>query len=108
MPSPQELDDRSLAMHRLVADKVRADIGLLDDAQAILKRWHVTVSPRTFAYLDEWQRLLDAGGEAVLAVATEETQHAAALRQASPLTCLLTNRERFAFLKAWKEQHAPQ
>ena len=107
MPSHLELDERSLAMHRLVADKVRANACLLDEAQAILKRWHSTVSPRTFVYLDEWQRLLDQGVDAVLAVATQDTQYAAALRQASPLACLLTNQERFVFLRAWKEQHAP-
>jgi hypothetical protein len=94
-------------MHRLVAEKVRVNVGLLDSAGAILEHWYRTVSPRTFVYLDEWQTLLNQGADAVLAVACEDSQHAAALRQASPLACLLTHQERFAFLKTWREQHAP-
>ncbi|OGB32952.1 MAG: hypothetical protein A3F78_21700 [Burkholderiales bacterium RIFCSPLOWO2_12_FULL_61_40] len=107
MPTHQELDQRSLALHCIVADKVRKDAHLLDKARATLQRWHQTVSPRTFVYLDEWQRLLDQGEQACLAVATEDSEHAAALRQASPLACLLTPKERFEFLKSWKMQHAP-
>ena len=102
----QELDQRSLAMHRIVADKVRSDVRLLEKAQEVLRRWHQTGSPRTFGYLDEWQRLLDSGVEKCLQVATEDSERAAALRQASPLAVLLTNQERFTFLKNWKARHA--
>jgi hypothetical protein len=95
-------------MHRLVAEKIRADTSLMADAEAVLQRWYQTVSPRTHIYLDDWNRLIQSGVEPCLAVATEDSERAAALRQASPLACLLTNRERFAFLKNWKLRHAPQ
>jgi hypothetical protein len=108
MPTHQELDQRSLAMHRLVAEKIRADTSLIVEAEAVLKRWYQTVSPRTFVYLDAWQRLLLSGVEPCLAVATEDSERAAALRQASPLACLLSNQERFAFLKEWRLRHATQ
>lgn len=108
MPLHSEIDQRSLAMHKLVAAKVRADDQLLVQARQILDRWRQTVSPRTFVYLDEWRRLLDSGVDVLLAVATEDSERAAALRQASPLACLLSNQERFAFLKNWKAQHAAQ
>ena len=108
MPLHSEIDQRSLAMHKLVAQKVRADIGLLVRARATLDRWNAHVSPRTFVYLNEWRNLMDSGLEAVLSVATEDSEHAAAMRQASLLACLLTNQERFALLKQWKAQHASQ
>lgn len=108
MRTPQELDQRSLALHRLVADKVRRDAALLDRAKSIVQRWHRTASPRTFVYLDAWLALLDKGEDACLAAATEESDWGNALRQASPLACLLTNQERFAFLKQWNQSHAPQ
>jgi hypothetical protein len=108
MQTHQEIDLRSLALHRLVADKIRQDMSLLDKARATLKRWYAIASPRTFGYLDVWQGLLDADVETCLAVATEQSERADALRQASPLACLLTNQERFAFLKQWKADHAPQ
>lgn len=108
MRTHHELDSRSLALHRLVADKVRRDAALLDRARATLQRWHQTASPRTFVYLDVWQALLEEGEDACLAAATEESEWANALRQASPFACLLTNQERFAFLKQWNKSHAPQ
>ncbi len=108
MRTHQEIDMRSLALHRLVADKIRHDAVLLDRAKAILHRWHQTASPRTFVYLDAWQNLLEKGEDACLAAATEESEWGNALRQASPLACLLTHQERFAFLKHWKQSHAPQ
>ena len=108
MRTPQELDSRSLALHRLVADKVRRDAALLERAKEIVQRWHQTASPRTFVYLDAWQALLDKGEDVCLAAATEESEWANAMRQASPLACLLTHQERFAFLKHWRQSHAPQ
>jgi len=108
MPTHQEIDQRSLALHRLVADKIRADTGLMGEAEAVLRRWYQLASPRTFAYLDDWHRLLQSGVEPCLAVATEDSERAAALRQASPLACLLSNQERFAFLKDWRLHHATQ
>lgn len=106
MRTHQEIDQRSLSLHRLVAAKIRHDPALLDKAQQILRRWRLTVSPRTYGYLDEWQRLLDQGAEACLAVAVEDSERAAALRQSSPLSCLLSNQERFTFLKTWNQSHA--
>ena len=108
MRTHQEIDQRSLALHQLVAEKVRHDEALLEKANQILRRWRATVSPRTFVYLDEWQRLIDQGAEVCLAVAVEDSEHAAALRQASPLACLLTPKERFEFLKSCGRTHAPQ
>ena len=108
MRTHQEIDQRSLALHQLVAEKVRHDEALLEKANQILQHWRATVSPRTFAYLDEWQRLIDQGAEICLAVAVENSEHAAALRQASPLACLLTPKERFEFLKSCGRTHASQ
>ncbi len=101
MQTHRQIDDRSLAMHRLIAEKIRRDPELLGRARATLQRWRGVVSSGAQPYLAEWEGLLDRGMDASLAVAVEESEHAAALRQCSPLACLLSNQERFAFLKAW-------
>ena len=51
---------------------------------------------------------MNQGIEACLAVAVEDSQRAAALRQSSPFSGVLSNRERFAFLKAWRRDHEAQ
>ncbi|MBD3892584.1 hypothetical protein [Hydrogenophaga sp.] len=103
MRTHQHLDARSLALHREIAAKLRRDRALFARARATLRRWRSTVSPASQPYLMEWERLMDRGLEATLAVALDDSEHAAALRQSSPFTAVLTPRERFAFLKAWNQ-----
>ena len=82
MPSHREIDLRSLELHKYVAEKVRNNEALLNSARATLARWRATASPRTFVYLDAWQRLLDQGTEPCLAAATEPSEWGDAMRQA--------------------------
>ena len=106
MPSHQEIDARSLALHRLIAQKVARQPALLEKELHTVKRWQTLVSTSSQPYLREWEELLDQGADACLAVAAEESQRAAALRQCSPFTNILSNAERFAFLKNWKSNEA--
>jgi hypothetical protein len=106
--SPRLLDQRSLRLHELVAEKIRRDPALLERAGEILERWRRQVDPRTVVYLDEWRRLVASGMDECLKVAVEDSEHAAALRQSSPLSCLLGGKERQFFLKDWRRQHATE
>ena len=101
----QEIEARSLALHRLVAEKIRRDPSLLRIARDNLARWRGKATPNDLEYLSEWERLLEAGLDAALAAVTEESERANALRQASPFAGILTPSERRAFLRAWKTVH---
>lgn len=105
MKTHQDIDARSLALHRLVAHKLRQDPARLEDVKATLARWRQTVCPATQPYLREWEQLVDQGLERCLAVAVEESEHATALRQSSPFTRVLSHAERFRFLKTWRGDH---
>lgn len=107
MRTHQEIDSRSLALHRLVAAKIRNDPALFERARATLARWRSSVCVQSQPYLEEWQRLMDQGADVCLTVAVDDSEKATAMRQSSPFSGLLTNRERFAFLKAWNQDHAP-
>lgn len=107
MRSHQLIDARSLALHRAVAAKLRRDHTLFEHAQLTLQRWRGTVSPSAQPYLEEWERLMAQGLEATLAVALDDSEHGAALRQSSPFTSVLTNKERFALLKNWNHGQEP-
>lgn len=99
MRTHQEIDQRSLAMHRLVAEKIRRDPALFEKARRTLARWRTIVCPASQPYLDEWEQLMKRGIDACLAVAIEDSERANALRQSSPFTGILTNQERYSFLK---------
>lgn len=96
------LNARSLDMHRLIADKIRNDPAQMERVRSTLKRWLSIVDGRSLPYLMEWQRLLDAGIDECLKVATEDSEHAATLRQSSPFCGILTEQERLEFLDTWR------
>src|SRR5437879_2041767 len=90
----QDLDARSLALHKLVAHKLRRDPSLLTIAKANIARWEQRGDPGERTYLDDWKRVLDAGIETALTLATEVSERAAALRQSSPFAGILSPSER--------------
>lgn len=94
-------DLRSLSLHELVAKKIRQNPVLLDEALDRVQRWKLLVTQRALPYLTEWEQLIQSGMDACLTVATEVSEHANALRQSSPLSCVLSAKERQVFLKNW-------
>ena len=54
----QRIDERSLAMHPAIAEKLRAEPGLLAIARENLDRWQDQAG-RSRPYLEEWRRILD-------------------------------------------------
>jgi len=101
-----EIDARSRALHRLVAEKLGRDPALLESARRTLTRWRDPMSPgRSERYLAEWARILELGTAATVATLLEESERADALRQCSPFTRALSTAERYEFLKAWKARN---
>lgn len=99
------IDARSRALHRLVVEKIRQDPARLEQARAVLAHWRSVVAPGSQPYVEAWDRLFQSGVAEVLAVALDDSERADALRQCSPLACVLTSRERWAFLREWSRQH---
>jgi hypothetical protein len=87
------LDERSLAMHKLVAAKVLADPALLDKARDNLRRWQkIEGSPKLA--LAEWEQILSSPTDQIAQLLTERSERAARLRQSSPFAGALTEAER--------------
>lgn len=103
----QDHDARSLALHRLVADKMRADPQLMDEAHAVLDHWFRVGPVDSRPYLERWREILNQGLDHTIAIACEASEQATALRQSSPLAVLLDNEERLAFFAEWKRTHRP-
>jgi hypothetical protein len=94
----QEIDARSLAMHRAIAEKIRREPALLEKVRATITRWRPTTTPGELPYLEEWERLLNEGMEPLLEVAVEDSERGQVMRSCSPFTGILTEKERLAFL----------
>jgi hypothetical protein len=99
----QRIDERSLALHRAIAEKLRGRPDLLEIARENLNRWHDQAG-RCRPYLDEWRRILDCPLEDVLAMIVQEGERMTALRQSSPFAGILEPAERWA-IYAWFERN---
>lgn len=101
----QLIDLRSLDLHRLIAAKIRADPGLFEKARATLARHRRIVGANCQPYLLEWERVFSEGMEATLALATEDSERGAAMRQSAPFAGILSNKERWTFLRNWRHPY---
>jgi len=91
----ERIDQRSLAMHRAIAAKLRHDPGLIAIALDNLDRWS-RKRVRAQPYLDEWREILQRPLPDVLALIVEESEHMTAMRQTSPFAGILAPAERWA------------
>jgi hypothetical protein len=97
----ERLDERSLALHRLVAQKILADPALLDKAGENMRRWQEangSLSPP----LAEWEQILSSPVNQVVAFLVERSERATRLRQSSPFAGILTEDERRAVFESFR------
>jgi hypothetical protein len=87
------LDERSLALHQLIAAKVLADPALLDKARENMQRWQQMEGSPKLA-LAEWERILTGSTDQIAQFLTERSERATRLRQSSPFAGVLTEAER--------------
>ncbi len=93
------LDERSLALHRLIAEKVLADPALLDKARGNVRRWQESHANPSLA-LAEWERILTGPADQIARFLVERSEKATRLRQSSPFAGILTEPERLAIYES--------
>ena len=105
MKSHEQIDRRSLALARAVADAIDRDpsgIGL-ERARATCRRWYQeTPSPA----VAEWSRILEREWEAIRPRLLDPGEEGRRLRQSSPFCGILSPRERWAIYR--RVAHEPQ
>lgn len=89
---------RSLELHRVVAERLRADPALLEAARQRVGTWirDGTVARR---WAEAWAEVLDRPLPEIVAFLVDPGQHARALRQSSPFAGVLSPRERWQALR---------
>ena len=97
------LEERSLALHREIARRLRENPALVSQARANVERWAAegTLAP---PYADAWRRLLDGPLDALLALLIDESEHARALRQTTPFPFVVSPQDRW---RLWRETRMP-
>jgi hypothetical protein len=91
----ERIDQRSIAIHRAIAEKLRASPALLEIARENIARWAPTAG-RSRHYLDAWLKVLEMPLEEMLRLIVEDTEEMRAMRQNNPFAGVLEPRERWA------------
>lgn len=90
--------ERSLALHREVALRLRQNPELLDRARERVQGW-LRSGLVDRAWAEEWRRVLDGKPEEVAEILVEPSQRAHDLRQNSPFAGVLSPRTRWEILR---------
>ena len=105
MRSHESIDQRSLALDRLIADKVEARPELLQHAVRTLERWIAQRQPNPSAVFLEWQKTLrERSLTDVLNLLRSDSEEARRLRQSSPFCGILSPDERLAIFREYETE----
>jgi hypothetical protein len=92
-------EERSLAYHAIIAERLQKDPGILDKARARVREWGKR-SGDVPPYVRMWAKVLAREARSVAAFVTERSEIAGELRQSSPFAGVLGPRERW---RIWRE-----
>jgi len=101
----QRIDQRSLALHRAIAEKLRADPERIAIALDNIERWS-RAGGRSQPYWDAWREILSRPLPEILDLLGEESERMTALRQATPFAGVLTPAERWAIYGEFPQEKA--
>jgi hypothetical protein len=92
-------EERSLAFHRAVADRLAAEPELLDRARARVRSWIESGEVAPY-YARAWEEILSRLPSEVCAFLVEDSERAHALRQVTPFAGAIDPRTRW---RIWRE-----
>jgi hypothetical protein len=101
----QRIDQRSLAMHRAIAEKLRNDPAPIAIALDNIERWS-RAGGHSQPYWDAWREILNRPLPEILDLLGEESERMTALRQATPFAGILTPAERWAIYDRFTQERA--
>jgi hypothetical protein len=94
-----QIEERSIVLHRVIAQRVSENPALLDVARANLRRWVSQDGERL--YWTEWERILAGPLETILVFMVSPNETARRLRQSSPFCGILTPQERWKIYESF-------
>ena len=100
------IEERSIALHRAVAERILGNPKLMEEAIINLQRYlkqSFSDSRKPISPLVEWQELLENQSlEKILDFMVSDSERAKRLRQSSPFAGVLTPQERWRIYEAYR------
>ncbi len=94
-----QIEERSLALHREIAQRLRENPALLEIARGNLNRWIQSQGDRL--YWTEWKKILNSPLNEIFAFLVSPEDKARWLRQSSPFCGILTPQERWKIYESF-------
>lgn len=98
---PEALDHKSLELHRAIVAKMRSDPQAYPRVLAKLPRYLSFDDPRGMLFRKRWAKVVERGMDAIEELALDPSERGQVMRSCSPLSGVLTERERQEFLRNW-------
>ncbi len=92
-------EERSIALHGAVADRLSDDGAVLERARTRVHKWLETDEVATY-WAQEWDRVLSKPLAEIQAFLVERSEHATALRQMTPFAGAIDPRTRW---RIWRD-----
>lgn len=92
-------EKRSIAYHRLIAERIRRDPTVLEGARARVRSWMSTTGTVPF-YARKWDEVLSHDIDAIASFLVEDSDLARELRQSTPFAGALSPTERWEIWRA--------
>ena len=99
----QLAEERSFALHREVARRLRERPELLDAARERVRSWLESGCVSRY-WAEAWNDVLEGTLDDVIAVITDSSQRPRDLRQSSPFAGVLDPRKRWEILRRYRER----
>lgn len=99
MSSHRLAEERSLALHRAIAERVRDDASILPRARGRVRQWLETGQVARY-WAEEWDRVLALSDQEICTWLVDESEHARAMRQVTPFAGVIDPRTRW---RIWRE-----
>jgi len=96
------IDGRLLAMHQLIAEKLKTEPLLLEKVKGNVLKELRRCPDNTKPYFVRWQAILNESLDATVEALTSESEQATALRQSSPFHGILTPEERLDIIRKFR------
>jgi hypothetical protein len=100
-----QINQRSLAMHIFLMERLRKEPHRLPALKNVWTRWlTLPLFSCKQDYIDAWMNAIDEGVEAVVKLATTESDFHNTVRQCSPCAVLWRDdQERLDFMRQWRK-----
>jgi hypothetical protein len=97
-------EERSVAYHSAIAERLRGEPEILDRARQRVRSWIEAGGRQPPFYARRWEEILAGDPEAVAAFLSDRSELATELRQSSPFAGALDPRERWEIWRATRER----